>query len=73
MTIKTKIISTLEMEDEEKEILTNAYFILEKLRDSLSENTVLISDTTGEIIENEELARVLGILSGLIENKEWRF
>lgn len=73
MTIKTKIISTLEMEDEEKEILTNAYFILEKLRDSFSESAVLFSNATGEIIENEELTRVLGILSGLIENKEWRF
>lgn len=73
MILNTKITGTIKIEDEEKEILTNAYLVLKRLSETLPKNKMLYSDITGEIIESKELARVKGILSGLIENENWMF
>lgn len=44
---------------------------LTTLRDTFTDDTELVSVTTGESITMQEVSRVLGILEGLKENQIW--
>lgn len=44
---------------------------LNTLRDTFTDDTELVSVTTGESITMQEVSRVLGILEGLKENQIW--
>lgn len=44
---------------------------LTMLRDTFTDDTELVSVTTGESITMQEVSRVLGILEGLKENQIW--
>ena len=44
---------------------------LATLRDTFTDDTELVSVTTGESITMQEVSRVLGILEGLKENQIW--
>lgn len=44
---------------------------LAMLRDTFTDDTELVSVTTGESITMQEVSRVLGILEGLKENQIW--
>lgn len=51
--------------------LKRSISIVKTLTDSLPEDSEIVSNTTGEVIEIKELSRVMGILQGLIDNSEW--
>lgn len=44
---------------------------LNTLRDTFTDDTELVSVTTGETITMQEVSRALGILEGLKENQIW--
>lgn len=44
---------------------------LNTLRETFTDDTELVSVTTGESITMQEVSRVLGILEGLKENQIW--
>lgn len=45
--------------------------ILEELLNKFGRETILMSTETGEIIQMEEIPRILGILSALREHRCW--
>lgn len=45
--------------------------ILNELLSKFGTETILMSTETGEVIQMEEIPRVLGILTGLRENRCW--
>lgn len=73
MKIETEIrtILTVTLTDDETEILNDACEILGKLRRMLGEDKTLMSLSTGEIIQTNELPYIRGILSGIADNVMW--
>lgn len=69
MIINTKI--TVGLSVEEKWVLDKASSLAIDIANSLPELGCIVSPTTGELIDIEELRRVAGVLSGLANNMHW--
>ena len=68
----TKI--TTELDDNEIAAFNDVCNLIDFFITMLDENKAkeFISEVTGEVIERDELSRVLGIISGLERGREWR-
>ena len=71
--VSTATIAQFKLSDDEVKILEAAYELIDVIHSALDEGETIVSKDTGECITCEELSRVKGILSGLIENEgvEW--
>ena len=67
----TKI--TTKLDDNEIAAFNDVYSLIDFFITVLDENKAkeFISEVTGEVIERDELLRVLGIISGLEHCREW--
>lgn len=66
---KSVILTSLSIQ--EKENMESTYETLKEIMVSCGKLNKLVSVSTGEVIEMEEIPRVLGILSGFLSNNAW--
>ena len=62
------------LEPMEKEALENASFVVESmliLFEDYCPSEGMVSLATGQLIDEDSLKNVLGVLSGLLESSEW--
>lgn len=75
MLVLEKKITTIttELDDDEIAAFNDVYNLIDFFIEVLDENKAkeFISEVTGEVIERDELIRVLGIISGLEHCREW--
>ena len=71
--ISTATVAQFKLSGDEAEVLEAAYELIDVIHSTLGRGETIISKDTGECITCEELERVKGILSGLVENEgvEW--
>ena len=71
--IATVTIAQFELSNDEIAVLESAYKLIDGFHSALGQDKTIVSKDTGECITCEELERVKGILSGLVENEgvEW--
>ena len=69
MTIKTNPYQTHEFTMEEYAAMEKTYNIIKNMTEVYGEKCVLSSPNDGEIVGIDELPRVLGILSFIMENR----
>ena len=69
MQISQQVLTTHQFTGAEWTALREAENLVCQIYDSYDENIVLTSPNTGECVTIDELPRVLGILSFLIENR----
>ena len=71
--IATVTIAQFELSNDEIAVLESAYRLIDGILSALGQGETIVSKDTGECITCEELERVKGILSGLVENEgvEW--
>jgi hypothetical protein len=68
---RQKKIYELKATSKQKEALAIVLDMLTETQNTFGRVCELTSTSTGEVIEVEELARVKGILSGLLDNSDW--
>lgn len=66
--VSTATIAQFKLSGDEAEVLEAAYELIDIIHSALDEGETIISKDTGECITYEELARVKGVLSGIIDN-----
>ena len=71
--VATVTIAQFELSNDEIAVLESAYQLIDVIHSTLGQGETIVSKDTGECITGEELERVKGILSGIIENEgvEW--
>ena len=71
--VATVTVAQFELSDDEIAVLESAYKLIDVIHLTLGQGKTIVSKDTGECITCEELERVKGILSGLVENEgvEW--
>ena len=71
--ISTATVAQFKLFDDEVAVLNAAYDLIDAIHSTLDEGETIVSKDTGECITEEELARVKGVLSGIVENNgvEW--
>ena len=71
--VATVTIAQFELSNDEIAVLESAYQLIDVIHSTLGQGETIVSKDTGECITDEELERVKGILSGIIENEgvEW--
>ena len=71
--VSTATIAQFKLSDDEVAVLEATYELIDVIHSTLDQGETIVSKDTGECITWEELARVKGILSGIIENNgvEW--
>ena len=71
--VSTATVAQFKLSGDEAEILEAAYELIDIIHSTLNEGETIISKDTGECITWEELARVMGVLSGIIDSNgaEW--
>ena len=71
--VATVTIAQFELSNDEIAVLESAYQLIDVIHSTLGQGETIVSKDTGECITCEELERVKGILSGIIENEgvEW--
>ena len=71
--VSTATVAQFKLSGDEAEVLEAAYELIDVIHSTLDEGETIISKDTGECITCEELERVKGILSGLVESEgvEW--
>ena len=70
---EVKMMIQMEMTEKEEKAIKRTADCIELLCSLFEEEGDLISPTTGEVIQTFELRRMLGILNGLEENRNWEF
>ena len=76
MKIKIEKSMRIDITKEEYDEIMDVYNLLERLLDCLPDEGVIISKTTGETIDRDELLRMRGILTALTyrsDEHEWTF
>lgn len=66
--VSTATVAQFKLSGDEAEVLEAAYELIDVIHSTLDEGETIISKDTGECITYEELARVKGVLSGIIDN-----
>ena len=71
--VSTATVAQFKLSDDEAEALEAAYELIDVIHSTLDQGETIVSKDTGECITWEELARVKGVLSGIIDNNgaEW--
>ena len=71
--VATVTIAQFELSNDEIAVLESAYQLIDVIHSTLGQGETIVSKDTGECITDEELERVKGILSGIIETEgvEW--
>lgn len=71
--VATVTIAQFELSNDEIAVLESAYQLIDVIHSTLDQGKTIVSKNTGECITCEELERVKGILSGIVENEgvEW--
>ena len=71
--VSTVTIAQFKLSDDEVAVLEATYELSDVIHSTLDKGETIVSKDTGECITWEELARVKGVLSGIIENNgvEW--
>ena len=71
--IASVTIAQFELSNDEIAVLESAYKLIDVIHSALGQDKTIVSKDTGECITWEELARVKGVLSGIIDNSgvEW--
>ena len=71
MTTKTEKMKKVEFTARERESLEIVNEICLDLMASFGKENTLVSPNTGECISIDELPRIRGIISGLLDNRVW--
>ena len=66
--VSTATVAQFKLSDDEVAVLEAAYELIDVIHSTLDEGGTIISKDTGECITWGELARVKGVLSGIIDN-----
>ena len=71
--VSTITVAQFKLSNDEVAVLESAYELIDTIHSTLNQGEIIVSKNTFECITWEELARVKGILSGIIENNniEW--
>ena len=71
--VSTATIAQFKLSNDEVAVLEAAYELIDVIHSTLDEGETIVSKDTGECITWEEFARVMGVLSGIIEHNgvEW--
>lgn len=71
--VSTATVAQFKLSDDEVKVLEATYELIDVIHSTLDRGETIVSKDTGECITWEELARVKGILSGIIEHNgvEW--
>ena len=71
--VSTATVAQFKLSGDEAEVLEAAYELIDVIHSTLDRGETIVSKDTGECITWEELARVMGVLSGIIDNNgaEW--
>ena len=71
--VSTATVAQFKLSDDEAKVLEAAYELIDVIHSALDRGETIVSKDTGECITWEELARVKGVLSGIIDNNgiEW--
>ena len=71
--VSTATVAQFKLSDDEAKVLEAAYELIDVIHSTLDRGETIVSKDTGECITREELARVMGVLSGIIDNNgaEW--
>ena len=71
MTIETKKVLGFFLDQTDTTRMARVEHLLEMLQHMVSENNQIMALETGEIITYDDLCRVRGILTGLMDNLQW--
>lgn len=71
MTIETKKVLGFFLDQADTARMARVEHLLEMLQHMVSENNQIMALETGEIITYDDLCRVRGILTGLMDNLQW--
>ena len=66
--VSTATVAQFKLSDDEVKVFKAACELIDVIHSTLDEGATIISKDTGECITYEELARVKGVLSGIIDN-----
>ena len=71
--VSTATVAQFKLSDDEAKVLEAAYELIDVIHSTLDRGETIVSKDTGECITWEELARVKGVMSGIIDNSgvEW--
>ena len=71
--VSTATVAQFKLSNDEAKVLEAVYELIDVIHSTLDRGETIVSKDTGECITCEELERVTGILSGLVENEdvEW--
>lgn len=71
--VSTATVAQFNLSNDEVALLESTYELIDVIHSTLNDYDTIISKDTGECVTWSELARVKGILSGLVENNgvEW--
>ena len=71
--VSTATVAQFKLSGDEAEVLEAAYELIDVIHSALDEGQTIVSKDTGECITWDEFARVMGVLSGIIDNNgaEW--
>lgn len=71
MNIETKTVLNLLPNQNDLTAIARTEDIISRLQDKMTEDEKIMALATGEIITYDDLCRVRGILSGLMDNLQW--
>ena len=71
--VSTATFAQFKLSGDEAEVLEAAYELIDVIHSTLDRGEIIVSKDTSECITWEELARVKGVLAGIINNSdgEW--
>ena len=71
--VSTATVAQFKLSIDEVNLLESTYELIDVIHSTLDQGETIVSKDTGECITWEELARVKGVLSGIIDNSgaEW--
>ena len=71
MNIETKTVLNLLPNQNDLTAMARTEDIISRLQDKMTEDEKIMALATGEIITYDDLCRVRGVLSGLMDNLQW--
>ena len=71
MNIETRTVLNFLPNQNDLTAMTRTEDIISRLQDKMTEDEKIMALATGEIITYDDLCRVRGILSGLMDNLQW--
>jgi len=74
MSINTSMIISTKIDVEDYILMKSTMKLLSNVYDNMMrDESEIISMSTGEVISREDISKALGVISGILENDEWKY